>query len=699
MIKKYLLSKALFLFVFSILFAPSVIAKVKIVAREGSGVLLEQDGQKILLLKGSPYEIGYQHGKLLKNEIKKLSEIILSISFSVNPDWLMQAWERSKKYIPERYIQEIEGLSAGSEIPVEKLFLANIFPEIAHCSGIYLGKNVTKNKEIFHVRILDYITEGCLQDFAVVMIIRPDKYNAFITAGFAGFVGSVTGMNDKKISVGEMGGGGYGSWDGMPMTFLLRKVLEESNTLSEAVRIFQNTPRTCEYYYLITDAKIPDARGVYATADKFEILTPGQNHYKLPAPFPENTILMTGPDRYPVLRERIQKKYGLIDLNSLIEIIKRPVSMSGNLHNAIFLPEKLIMYLAVADKPYKENFQACYQKYHQYDMKKLMRYYPLFSKKIIYKPPFRLKADTENQKIEGILPAEKIRQFNPNNYEQLTQYLEIYNVEKKDIPYTLTLKYAAADCDIYQLTFPSLITTQFPQLNTVYGEYYKNRKNSDTQCIILLDVQNGKLVIPRIMAYKLACQGINSLVLELPVFATVKRTIDKKNLNIQNIPLIINQAVNDIRVASSIMSTFKENSKGINLCGTSFGAIAGALAAGIDGNYDKVCLVMGSGGLYDIATNHKDFSTAFSKSLPESLVKSLLVPFDPLTYVERLSSTRILMINAENDEIIPKSSVLNFYEKLKDKDIIWYPGTHYELRLYICDVIKNVENFFLNKGQ
>ena len=59
---------------------------------------------------------------------------------------------------------------------------------------------------------------------------------------YAGFIGSVTGMNAKKISVGEMGGRGLGHWDGVPMAFLVRMALEEANTLDEAVAVFRDHP-------------------------------------------------------------------------------------------------------------------------------------------------------------------------------------------------------------------------------------------------------------------------------------------------------------------------------------------------------------------------------------------------------------------------------------------------------------------------
>ncbi len=42
-----------------------------ILARQGQGYLEEQKGQNILHLKGTPYERGYQHGVMLKEQIQR----------------------------------------------------------------------------------------------------------------------------------------------------------------------------------------------------------------------------------------------------------------------------------------------------------------------------------------------------------------------------------------------------------------------------------------------------------------------------------------------------------------------------------------------------------------------------------------------------------------------------------------------------
>ena len=55
-----------------------------------------------------------------------------------------------------------------------------------------------------------------LEQNAVVIVHQPDKGYAWVNVGYAGFIGSVTAMNEKGIAIGEMGGRGYGNWDGRP---------------------------------------------------------------------------------------------------------------------------------------------------------------------------------------------------------------------------------------------------------------------------------------------------------------------------------------------------------------------------------------------------------------------------------------------------------------------------------------------------
>src|SRR5690349_1450286 len=60
-------------------FAASAQADTRTIARCGRGFLEEVDGYRVLHVKGSPYEMGYQQGTLLKDDIKELVRFLFDV--------------------------------------------------------------------------------------------------------------------------------------------------------------------------------------------------------------------------------------------------------------------------------------------------------------------------------------------------------------------------------------------------------------------------------------------------------------------------------------------------------------------------------------------------------------------------------------------------------------------------------------------
>src|SRR5262249_19216289 len=156
--------------------------------------------------------------------------------------------------------------------------------ELFHCSGFAVMNSATTDGTLYHGRILDYSCDWRLQDHAVLIIAQPQGGIPFANVTFAGFIGSVTGMNADHVSIGELVRGGLGHWAGTPMAVLVRQVLQQAKDLDEAVAIFRDAKRTCEYYYVIADGKSNRALGVSATWSKLETIDPGQSHPLLPKP-------------------------------------------------------------------------------------------------------------------------------------------------------------------------------------------------------------------------------------------------------------------------------------------------------------------------------------------------------------------------------------------------------------------------------
>jgi outer membrane lipoprotein-sorting protein len=348
----------------------------RIIAREGNGRLEMVDGTRVLVLKGTPEEMGRQHGVLMKKDVHQLVDHILygvgvGSSFDKGT-WVFGEIEAAQKrlnpFMDDRYLREMDSLATASGLPREEVRLANFFPELFHCSGFAVFGKATADGRLYHGRVLDYMRGMGLEKAAVVMVFQPDKGNAWVNVGYAGFVGSVTAMNEKHVAMGEMGGKGQGDWDGKPMAELVREVMEKANTLEEAVEIMRKGPRTCAYYYVISDAKSNRAVGIAATADKFETIWPGQSHPLLPHAVAD-AVLMSAGDRYEELARRVQADYGKFDATSARDLMKRPVCMTSNLHSALFEPGTLDFWVANADS---QN-PAAHTRYTHYNLAELLQ--------------------------------------------------------------------------------------------------------------------------------------------------------------------------------------------------------------------------------------------------------------------------------------------------------------------------------------
>lgn len=314
------------------------------------------EGQRVVLLQGSPSEIGRAHGELLKDEADRCIDSVLyafgTAQTVANGRWFRHdveaAYKRLAPHIPEDHKVETRALAAALGHDERLIEVINVFPELFHCSGFAAFGNATADGKLYHGRVLDYMTTIGLQDCATTFIVAVDGKIPFANVGYAGFIGSVSGMNAKAISLGEMGGRGEGKWDGVPMATLMRRALEECSTLDDVMDLWRNNPRTCEYYYVFADGKTNRAVGVAAVPESVEFILPGQSHERLGTGI-EDVVVLSAGNRLECLRDRVTEKYGKIDAEIGQWLMSRPVAMESNLHNVLFVPEDGVLYVANAD--------------------------------------------------------------------------------------------------------------------------------------------------------------------------------------------------------------------------------------------------------------------------------------------------------------------------------------------------------------
>lgn len=370
---------ALFLVALLLVVGRALAEPIEITGRDpaGHGLLCRSQGKTILLVAGTPEEMGAAHGGLLAEKARKLVDrVVFAVGGAESirsGRWFFERMaeigRRAAPHVPPRFFAECDALARAAGVSARNARAANLFPELFHCSGVAVRGKVTADGRVLHARVLDYLRDIHLQEGATVTVFMPRGYNAWMSLGYAGFIGTVTAMNEKGLAIGEMGGRGQGDWDGMPMSFLLRDVMERCANVDQAIELIRSAPRTCEYYYVVSD-KQRNMAALACRPQEITVLQPGQQHPLLPH-VPEDTVLISAGQRAQLLSQRLQESYGKIDAQRMQQIIKRPVAMASNLHDAIFAPETLEMWFADAG----EKTPACDEPYAHVRLDELIALY------------------------------------------------------------------------------------------------------------------------------------------------------------------------------------------------------------------------------------------------------------------------------------------------------------------------------------
>ena len=241
-------------------------------------------------------------------------------------------------------------------------------PSCSTAPAFALSGSATKDGTLYHGRILDYGCDWRLQEHAVLTVAEPRGKIPFVNVTYAGFVGSVTGMNAERVSIGEMGGRGMGHWDGVRWLSWSGWSWKKPIPSTAAIAIFRDHPRTCEYYFVIADGKTGKAVGMEACWNIFGVIAMGESHPRLPDAIKDGVVLSAG-DRYKELVKRVEGGLGGFDAESARHLMDRPVAMKSNLHSVLFETTTTRFWVANASKDGKP---AAEQPYHAFQLSELL---------------------------------------------------------------------------------------------------------------------------------------------------------------------------------------------------------------------------------------------------------------------------------------------------------------------------------------
>eukprot|EP01132_Coremiostelium_polycephalum_P002461 gene2461-3043_t len=337
----------------------------------------------VIELYGTPYEMGYAHGVLLKSEIADIYNNFFNyITEMVNdlikkyadflPQYLIDLIEKkgigialdltadlTRRYTEPYWFEEMRGLADGSGIPYKTIVRLHMFPELikAACSMVGAYNTATYNGGLLQLRALDFAGDprNPMRLHPVVTVYHPQQGHKFSTVTWAGFVGTITGYS-QHMGICEKYWYGYkgkSSRVGIPFHFLLRDILQFDNSIDDALNRIYNADRTCAIFIGLGSNSTNTFKAVeysHEIVQVFDDQTPFPGFAPQPAAHPniQDVIYIdkaVQPSNNPCLASVLQKNLGQINVQTLIDAAS--YVQTGDLHIAIYDFSANQMYVSV----------------------------------------------------------------------------------------------------------------------------------------------------------------------------------------------------------------------------------------------------------------------------------------------------------------------------------------------------------------
>ncbi|HAL61594.1 MAG TPA: hypothetical protein DCP08_04195 [Chloroflexi bacterium] len=324
----------------------------------------------VLHLRGSPYEMGYQQGVLLRREIRgRVTSLYGELTLDPLPLLLQEARLLG---IPDEFREEMLGLAQGAGVSYTDILLLNSGPQLVarprsdealhellttfqpwfpphvelHFSTpdeppsrwVSLSPRATfalfgeasEGGSLFHGVEGDMALEGVL-----LILYEPEAGNAFLSLSVPGMVGVRMGLNEEKISVAYLDVPSLdSSLRGVPLPFVLRQALQYSGDLPQALRIIASAPRIGGASVVIGDGKPASAAALELSAHRHALFEAQEDYVVRTDHFLELPILQgegdsRGSEERYSWEEMIRRGYGLFDLEKALFLLSHQCETGG----------------------------------------------------------------------------------------------------------------------------------------------------------------------------------------------------------------------------------------------------------------------------------------------------------------------------------------------------------------------------------
>lgn len=246
---------------------------------------------RVLTIAGSPYELGYVHGKTYVNEIGELTEERLRLS--CDPFWaggqqatleevlaLGRACLRHHEAFAPELMEEMRGMADATGLGVNELVIMNGFTDfvdilanpaalgrvrtngalpsdVTGCTAFIVAPTASASGCGYLGQTWDM--HSTATPYVLMLDLHPQNSPALMTFTITGCVGMI-GMNEHGIAVGINNLLAAEGRPGVHWVYVVRKMLAQ-RTVEDALRVLQSAQLSGAHNYLLLG---PDATGTLA---------------------------------------------------------------------------------------------------------------------------------------------------------------------------------------------------------------------------------------------------------------------------------------------------------------------------------------------------------------------------------------------------------------------------------------------------
>jgi dienelactone hydrolase len=304
------------------------------------------------------------------------------------------------------------------------------------------------------------------------------------------------------------------------------------------------------------------------------------------------------------------------------------------------------------------------------------------------------------------IPAEGKAEFRSAADE--AQVPKLFQLQPHEFGFQSRFVHGGEKFRMYRVTFPSPVTTEIEENNTVHAEYFQPAGTGPFPATIVLHILGGDFVLSETVASHLARNGVAALFVKLPYYGPRRRKGSPQRMISEDPHETVKgmtQGVLDIRQATAWLSSRPEvDAERLGITGISLGGIMSALGASGEPRLRNVAVFLGGGNFGELIwTNETRQAQEFRKRWlagggTQESFKAIVSQVDPATYGKLLKGRRVLMIAAKNDEVIPPACATALWESIdREPEIVWIDAGHYTAIKYLPLELVRLDMFFNGK--